>query len=150
MYLFVLPQQRRQRRHDVCCLRSSEQSNTECSSQYGDFYDKVTIKNATPYDIKVDVNDPPQVKFWYGQTFDSRQPIPPGQTWASPLRGSLLLDGIERVSLISSDGVVLSCMNYESSGMGYAQFYVILIDGKCCVRSVDYDIYVINRLSCYV
>ena len=68
--------------------------------------------------------------------------------WTSPSRGSLLLDGIERVSLISSDGIVLGRNDYESSGTGYAQFYVILIDGKCCVGSVDYDVYVIQSLSC--
>ena len=69
------------------------------------------------------------------QTFEVRQPIPPGQTWTSPSRGGLLLYSIEKVSLISSDGVVFKCNDYDSTGTGYAQFHVILIDGQCCVRS---------------
>ena len=49
--------------NDVCCMRNSKQSNTECTNQSSGLYPKVTIKNDTPYDTQYDMNNPSTVSF---------------------------------------------------------------------------------------
>ena len=48
--------------------------------------------------------------------------------------GHCLLTKIE-TTLMLPDGRELKCNDYESSGTALAKFFLMLLDGVCCVRS---------------
>ena len=103
-------------------------------------YSKVTIQNDTPYDT---TNGPseginPYDTFVYYSAFCETDYIPEGirtgYMWTGPRRGGCLVEKI--YTTLARPGGNLVCDNYYSSvGTTHADYFIILIDGKCCVRS---------------
>ena len=64
--------------------------------------------------------------------------LAPGAIWEGPYRGGCLLTTVTDVDLLrpDSEGGRLKCNPYVSSdGTGYSEFFIILIEGECCIRS---------------
>ena len=146
--------------NDVCCLRSSEQSNTECTNQYSGLYSRVTIRNDTPFDTQYNINNlslRPYVRYdhcsdhWSYHRNYIQQIVVSGKTWEGPTRGSCLVRNVSQVSLSRSQdkGGNLDCTNYVSSGTAYSQFFIIMYDGKvlctkqCTIQRVSMN----NRIE---
>ena len=53
---------------------------------------------------------------------------------AGPDRGSCLISAIHS-TLILHDGSEMTCKSYSSTGTCYATFFIMLIDGVCCLQS---------------
>ena len=109
-------------------------------------YPDVTIQNDTPYDTKYDPTiDPYKTAAYilYGFCKDARnyisQSIATGQKFTGTYRGGCLVRSIGRISLTrpEDEGGNLDCASYESSGTGYAKFFIIMYDGRCCVTSSE-------------
>ena len=96
------------------------------------FYPKAKIRNDTPYRsnwCKVE---------YMACADDENDFIASGGTWTGPTRGGCLIDYIF-ATLILHDGSQLKCNYYEGLGTGYSQFYIMFIDGVCCLRSSHQD-----------
>ena len=103
-------------------------------------YSKVTIQNDTPYDT---TNGPseginPYDTFVYYSAFCETDYIPEGirtgYMWTGPRRGGCLVEKVD--ATLARPGGNLVCDNYYSSvGTTHADYFIILIGNKCCVRS---------------
>ena len=115
---------------DACCLRSSQQSNTECPNPTLDFYPRVKIKNDTPfqsYNVIVE----------YGGCKDDKSSfIASGGTWtAETYRGSCGVNKIYARIINEYGDKSKSCTKYSAFSTSYSEFYIIFINERCCVRS---------------
>jgi len=120
---------------DVCCLRSSQQSNTECTDQQKGLYPKVQITNDTPYEVNF-------ARIEYAACADDENNfIASGGTWtARTYRGACLVTWIHSTLILpdgTGQGRVLECVSYRNSGTGKADFYIMWIGDVCCLRSWD-------------
>ena len=103
-------------------------------------YYKVAIKNNTPYEVN-------SITVEYCACNPDGEDnifLAPGGTWtAKPYRGGCMITEIHSTLLLrdgTGQGRVLEC-NYLSSGTysSYWEFYMMWIDGVCCVRSWAQD-----------
>ena len=99
-------------------------------SGHRQLYSRVSIiKNDTPYKV-----NSARIEYW-ACTKDENNVIASGGTWtAGPDRGGCLVTKILS-TLILQDGSELECKPYLSTGTCYAIFFIMFIDGVCCLRS---------------
>ena len=92
-------------------------------------YYKASVKNDTPHEVNY-------IKIEYKCcNSDENFYIASGGTWtAGTYRGGCLVTWIHS-NLILHDGNELMCKSYFSSGTSYDTFFIMLIDGICCLRS---------------
>ena len=69
---------------------------------------------------------------------DENNFIASGGTWTGPYRGGCLINAIYGTLTLHDDSV-LKCNFYDGKGTGYSEFYIMLIDGVCCLRSWAQD-----------
>ena len=94
-------------------------------------YPHVSVKNDTPYEVN-------SIRVEYSACADDDNNfIASAGTWtAGTYRGGCLVTDIHS-TLILNDGTgrVLECASYWSGGTGYSEFFIMWIDGDCCLRS---------------
>ena len=109
------------------------------------FYSNASVKNDTPYDVRWI-----SIEYAWGSCEGQCRPdrnrfIGTGGTWTVQAERGICLITAIYVSLdIYDENKVggygsMDCRSYSSSGTGYSQFYIMLIDGECCTRSKAQD-----------
>ena len=95
-------------------------------------YAKVTIKNDTPHDTQYT-----SVNYEVCQSDFIPEGIVSGYLWTGPDRGFCLVTHIYATLTRPEDkGRELTCTYCTSSyGTAYSEYFIILVDGRCCVRS---------------
>ena len=101
------------------------------ASGHRQLYTSVSVKNDTPYEVN-------SIRVEYCVcSKDENSFIASGGTWTvGTSRGGCLLTEIHS-TLILNDGTgrELDCIPYLSAGTTYAQFFIMLFDDVCCMRS---------------
>jgi len=92
------------------------------------WYPEVTIRNNTPY-----YTSHAKVIFT-ACSKDETYGIASGDMFVGDFRGYCLLVNI-KTTLMLPDGSELKCNDYDSTGTALAEFFLMLHDGVCCVRS---------------
>ena len=130
-------------------FRRTLQSSMASMADNVQAYPKVTIQNDTPYDTLPYPPSPSEGKrhrldtLVYYSYFCEIDYIPEGiktkYKWTGPPRGACLVERIFTTLDIPDIGP-LKCAWYQSStGTAYAEFFIIYVDGKCCVVSSHQD-----------
>jgi hypothetical protein len=92
-------------------------------------YSKVAFKNDTPYDANF-------ARVEYCACADDENDfIASGGTWTADYRGLCLVTEIHSTLII--DGREAQCAGYFSTGTGISEFFLMWIDGECCLRSSE-------------
>ena len=99
-------------------------------------YYKIKIKNDTPFPT-VEERSITYVLFSAGCNAEHPAQITSGSTWTGESRGGCLLEKIYTTLIRPEDeGGNLKCSRYTTvTGTGYSEFYIVMYDGRCCVRS---------------
>ena len=92
------------------------------------YYYKVALKNDTPYEVNF-----ARIEYC-GCTKDENNFIASGGTWTADYRGGCLVTHIHS-TLKLNDGSVVECARYWATGTGLSEFFLMWIDGECCLRS---------------
>ena len=104
-------------------------------------YSRVTIQNDTPYDTTKAAAGLTYVAYGPFSVFCDFDYIPEGiktgYMWTGPRRGGCLVENIfTTLARPKNQGGNLLCDKYNSSvGTTHADYFIILIGNKCCVRS---------------
>jgi hypothetical protein len=93
-------------------------------------YNKVALKNDTPYEVN-------SARIEYcACADDDNNFIASGGTWtADDYRGACMVTKIHSTLII--DGRAHQCWGYSSTGTGLSEFFLMWIDGGCCLRSSE-------------
>ena len=108
----------------------NHEDGTDINQRALGLYPNVSVKNDTPHNSNY-------VYVGYGGLCANDKNtnfMASGGTWTGPDRYGCLVNWIHSI-LILDDGSELDCKEYTSHGTGYSDFFIILIDGQCCVRS---------------